>query len=125
MKSIAESIIGRRGTTPGLPSSFKGLRYGDVIEIYDNGDVSMRIYMPLENIKQISQNYDGFVTWNNDVSDISYWPSSAFEQRFPKHDYHEGVKITQYITHINEWQSISGGNDIKKLFNKYNIPIKK
>ena len=72
MKSIAESIIGRKGVAPGLLSSFKGLRYGDVVEIYDDGDVSMRIYMPLKNIKQLSLNIDGFVTWNNNIGVISY-----------------------------------------------------
>lgn len=128
MKSIIESIIGRKGESKVL-RSFKDLRYGDVVEIYDDGDevnTCIYIYMPLKNIKQILREYDGFVTWNNDVGSISYWPSSNFEQRFPNHKhYWDSVKITRYVTHINEWQSISDGDDIKKLFNKYNIPIKK
>ena len=128
MKSIAESIIGRKGAAPGLPLSLKGLRYGDVVEIYNDGDVGEYIYMPLKNIKHmtgIALEYDCFVTWNNDAGIIDYWSSSGFKQRFPKHNNFDDVKITRYVTHINEWQSISGGDDIKKLFSKYNIPIKK
>jgi hypothetical protein len=82
--------------------------------------------MPMKNIKQIKQTlpgYDCFVTWNNDVGIIDYWPSSGFKQRFPKHNNFDDVKITRYITHIDEWQYISSGDDIKNLFNKYNIPI--
>ena len=79
--------------------------------------------MPMKNIKQIALEYDCFVTWNNDVGIIDYWPSSSFKQRFPKHNNFDDVKITRYITHINEWQSISSGEDVEKLFNKYNIPI--
>lgn len=129
MKSITESIIGRKGVSKAL-RSFKDLQHGDVVEIYDDENVGMYIYMPLKNIKQISQDisqdYDGFVTWNNDDGVVSYWPSSAFKQRFPNHKHFwDSVKITRYVTHINEWQSISDGDDIKNLFNKYNIPIKK
>ena len=129
MKSIIESIIGRKGTSKGtskLLRSFKDLQYGDVVEIYSNGDVDMYVYMPLKNMKPQPQNFDGFVTWYKVTGGIiGYWPSSEFEQRFPNHKHYDDVKITQYVTHINEWKSISSGDDIKKLFSKYNIPIKK
>jgi len=122
MKSITESIIGRKGATR-LPSSFEGLRYGDVVEIINDLDdiTGAYVYMPMKLIKQ-HYNFDGFITYKE--NDFSFWRSGEFRQAFPKHeDWGSLVKISQYITHINEWQSISSKDDIKKLFSKYNIPI--
>ena len=128
MKSISESIIGRK-STPKVLRSFKDLRYGDVIEINNELDgVTMAyIYMPMKLIKRHTYNsydFDGFITYKGNVNfRVSFWRSSEFIRAFPEHeDWGSLVKISRYITHINEWQSISGGDDIKKLFDKYNIP---
>ena len=132
MKSITESIIGRKSTPKSL-RSFDNLRYGDVVEVCDEGNIDMYIYIPLKQLKDIRSSYglsmeaDGFVRYDpNPRGHLSYWDASVFRQTFPESEiWGELVKITKYITHINEWQSISDGDDIKKLFNKYNIPVKK
>lgn len=134
IKSITESIIGRKSTLKAL-RSFDDLRYGDVVGIYDEGNIDMHIYLPLKQLKDIRSSYglsnglsmeaDGFVRYDpNTRGHLSYWDASVFRQTFPESKiWGELVKITKYITHINEWQSISDGDDIKKLFSKYNIPI--
>lgn len=124
-KYTMKSIIGRKGIAKVL-RSFDDLRYGDVVEISDEGVTMAHIYMPMNHIYYNYDYIDGFVRYNSkNTRLLSYWHASDFKYSYPLHKEFDDVRIIRYITHINEWQSISSGDDIKKLFNKYNIPIEK
>lgn len=125
MKTLQESIIGRKGVDGMQIQSIKDLHYGDVIEIDVNGNPEYYVYMPLEQITDSIFDGGGFVRYDATNSNhFVFWESIKFDQSLRYDTGHNFVAtIIRKIKHIGEWSSISRGNDIKKLFNKYHIPI--
>lgn len=135
MKTLLESIIGRRGSSIRSKSkdlkSFGDLEYGDIVIIQkrmvpDRGGKYF-IYLPKEICYLLFNNLreDVFVTCNlNDkLVPLSYWKADGFNNYgFPFFE-KGAAEIVSYEGHVQEYNSIKTREDVKRIFDKYNLPI--
>ena len=124
MKTLSESIIGRKGTPyrnrkGEIPKSLDDLEYGDFIEI--SGDFGGTfLYVPRHVTSTIfNDDVDAFVKPSN------YWTIGSYGFSFP-YSSRGSHKIERIIWSVreNEYKNLKTRNDLFHLFDKYNIPIK-
>lgn len=117
MKHISESIIGRKeGTynsskTPGNMYASQDLEYGDIVTIANTK--THFIYLPTSQVrwwKHMPKDQDILVRFNS-----SYVSPSASYTCDVYHHY-------KFITHAKEHKNIKTPEDLKLIFDKYNIP---
>jgi len=133
MKTLQESIIGRKGSSIRSKSKalrcFGDLEYGDIVIIqnYSRRDSKYYIYLPKEICSPLFNflREDAFVTCNlNDkLVPLSYWKADGFNYYgFPL--FAAGAaEIVSYEGHVREYNSIKTQVDVKRIFDKYNLPI--
>ena len=132
MKSIKESIIGRRGVS-GKLHKFDDLKYGDIviIDMPDERKMFECIYVP-EHIamKVISyspgptDNFGRFISIDPNGRDITYFRADKFVNDFPdcpEDDEFFYSKITSKIGHTEEYVSLEDKRDVISLFKKYKL----
>lgn len=133
MKTLLESIIGRRGSSIRSKSkdlkSFGDLEYGDIVIIQNRATRGSKyfIYLPKEICYFLFNNLreDAFVTCNlNDkLVPLSYWKADGFNYyNFPIFT-RGAAEIVSYEGHVQEYNSIKTREDVKRIFDKYNLPI--
>ena len=122
MKTLSESIIGRKGTPyrnrkDEIPKSLDDLEYGDFIEISGKfGGVFL--YVPRHVTSAIFNDYaDAFIRPSD------YWKVESYDFSFPYNGMgsHKIERITWSVRE-NEYKNLKTKNDLSHLFNKYNIP---
>lgn len=123
MKHINESIIGRKGSakSPKIPGNIypeQDLDYGDVVMYFN----TYYIYLPTIQHLHWWRDKDGlkhfsgmFVRYNS-----SKLP--------PRANYIVGGVVSEnyfeYVTTVREYKNIKTPEDLKHIFDKYNIPYK-
>ena len=132
MKSIKESIIGRKGVS-GKLRKFGDLKYGDivVIDMPDERKMIDCIYVPeYITMKVISyspgptDNFGRFISIDINGRDIIYFRADKFVNDFPdcpEDDEDFYSKITNKIGHTEEYVSLEDKKDVISLFKKYNL----
>jgi len=122
MRTLQESIIGRKGTPyrKPIPKSFDDLEYGDFIEISGIFGGTF-LYVP-HSVSDIyfNNNVDAFIRPSD------YWTAETFKFSFPYHNTDKTHKIEKIIGSVseNEYSNLKTKKDVSHLFNKYNIPSK-
>lgn len=122
MKTLSESIIGRKGAYRKdiIPKSFYDLEYGDFVEI--SGDLEGAfLYIP----QHIANN---LFNAKGDMGDVfvrysDFLWAGLFKSFFP-YNYIREAKIERIIrsTDEDEYKNLKTRNDVSRLFKKYNIP---
>lgn len=118
MRHISESIIGRRGDyksskISGNIYSGQDLEYGDVVLWGSN---TYYIYLPYSQCK----------SWWNKFSPRS--KSQALLVRYsPSNNiyhacYNDDTSNCKFVRYISEYRNIKTPEDLKRIFDKYNIP---
>jgi hypothetical protein len=132
MKSIKESIIGRKGVS-GKLHKFNDLKYGDivVIDIPDKRKMFDCIYVPeYIAMKVISDNpgptddFGRFICIDPNGKDVGSFRADRFVDDFPncpEDDEFFYSKITNKIGHAKEYVSLKDEKDVINLFMKYNL----
>jgi len=116
MKHISESIIGRKGGTynsskiPGDWYPGQDLEYGDII--VSNWKNMYYICLPVKQCIGWWGRYDGP---RAQTALIRYSPSGARYTSNLASDY-------QFVRYIREYKNIKTPEDLKRIFDKYNIP---
>lgn len=132
MKSIKESIIGRRGISREL-HKFNDLRYGDfvTIEIPSNHNyVGVFLYVPDDIAKLVCDLRHGPYGFGRFISAKKYIDeyvvpeinAANFKDNFPecpKDKVNLYSKITNYNGHTEEYKSIKDKKDVVDIFKKY------
>ena len=123
MKTLSESIIGRKGAYRKdirkdiIPKSFDDLEYGDFIEISGKfGGVFL--YVPRHVTSAIfNADVDAFIRPSD------YWKVESYDFSFPYNGMgtHKMEKIIWSVSE-NEYKNLKTKKDLSLLFNKYNIP---
>jgi len=131
MKSITESIIGRRGVS-GKLHKFDDLKYGDFVVIDMPAEQKMFdcLYVP-EYIAMKVISYPGptddfgrFICVDHNGKDISSFRADKFVDDFPdcpEDDEFFYSKIVNKIGHTEEYVSLKDRKDVINLFKKYNL----
>lgn len=121
MKTLSESIIGRKGTYRKdiIPKSFDDLEYGDFIEI--SGDLGgVFLYVP-HSVANMFFNADADAF----IRPSDYWSTLSYGSYFP-YNFGKAHKIERIIGSVseNEYNNLKTKNDVSHLFNKYKMPSK-
>lgn len=122
MKTLSESIIGRKGISyqkDRIPKSFDELEYGDFIEI--SGDFGGTfLYVP-HSVTNMIFNFDE----DTFIRPSDYWKTGSYRSSFP-YNYRKSHKIERIIGQASkyEYENLKTKNDVSRLFNKYNMPSK-
>ena len=117
MKHISESIIGKRGgdykqsKTPGDLYPKQALEYGDII--VPSGMNTFYIYLP---VKQCGW-WDAAPRVQKFL--VRYSPSNIYRACY---FYNLKRRDYKFIRYIREYQNIKTPEDLKRIFDKYNIP---
>ena len=131
MKSITESIIGRRGAPKEL-HKFNDLKYGDfvTIEVPEVGINNIYLYIPnnILNLPDVKSDENGrficpvYTSYRQSDVVIDGMEASKFVKNFPirpeSTKYYYG-EITKYNGHTEEYKYIKDENDVVELFRKY------
>lgn len=131
MKSITESIIGRRGAPKEL-HKFNDLKYGDfvTIEVPEVGINNIYLYIPnnILNLPDVKSDENGrficpvYTSYRQSDVVIDGMEASKFVKNFPicpeSAKYYYG-EITKYNGHAEEYKSIKDKKDVVDIFRKY------
>ena len=123
------------------PNKFSELKFGDVVLVYENGDiisdnkeggVNTYIYLPKATGDIILKNEgsfddvedDIFIMWvprNVSEYNVSYWNATDFKVYFPLHQiYQSNCKIEYIVDHYDNYKNIKNAKDLKVALKKYN-----
>jgi len=122
MKTLSESIIGRKGISYRkgiIPECFDDLEYGDFIEISgDYGGTFLYIPHHVTNVV-FDVDADAFIRPSD------YWTTLSYDSYFP-YNFRKSHKIERIIGQASkdEYENLKTKNDVSRLFNKYNMPSK-
>ena len=136
MRTLQESIIGRRGSQQGRSKSkelkcFEDLEYGDIVIIQNRALSGSKYYIYLPKgicyllFNRTLLREDAFVTCNlnNKMVPLSYWKADGFNHfDFPFFT-RKSAEIVSREGHVQEYYSIKTEGDVKRIFDKYNLPI--
>ena len=134
MKTLQESIIGRRGSHRHFKLKelrcFGDLEYGDIVIIQNHIFPGSKYYIYLPKgicylLFNTRLREDAFVTCNrnNNLVPITYWKADGFNHYdFPLFT-RGNAEIVSYEGHVQEYNSIKTPEDVKLIFDKYNLPI--
>ena len=132
MKSIKESIIGRRGVPREL-HKFNDLRYGDFVTVEipaNNNYIGVFLYVPDDIAKLVCDLRHGPYGFGRFISAKKFTDeyvvpginASYFKDNFPEcpeDDEFFYSKITSKIGHTEEYKSIKDKKDVVDIFRKY------
>ena len=122
MKTLSESIIGRKGISYRkgiIPKSLDDLEYGDFVEISgDFGGIFLYVPHSVSNMV-FGTNRDTFIRPSD------YWATLSYGSYFP-YNSRKSHKIERIIGQASkdEYENLKTKNDVSRLFNKYNMPSK-
>ncbi len=118
MRTLSESIIGRKGVdykpskNPGNIYDGQDLEYGDIVTI--DHTTKHFIYLPTSQVQwwkySMPKAQNVLVRYNSSFASI---PASYTCDL--THDY-------KFVRHVREYRNIKTPEDLKRIFDKYNIP---
>lgn len=118
MKTLSESIIGRKGTYRKdiIPESFYDLEYGDFIEISGRFGGTF-LYVPYSAVFDAKDVF---------IRPSEYWQAESYNDSFPYDHINRTHKIERIIGQVSkdEYENLKTKNDLSHLFDKYNMPSK-
>ena len=139
MRTLQESIIGRKGNLRNDLRSFSDLRYGDVLLIklgstsaHSLSTTTCCLYLPEKITKQLfpqlpkflKDRLGRFVYFSGAFEDeMCSFKASNYKDNFPK-DHLNSSEIIECINHIEEYDylQLKTDQDVLELFDKYNLP---